>query len=80
MEVERDTVEIIGRRFLKCQQEACEWNVGWLGGLEWTEEAGKGIRLCNLGAIAMIEENATPPDDCQQWSAVLELARAEFLI
>lgn len=78
MEVERDTVEIIGRRFLKCQQEACEWNVGWLGSLEWTEEAGKGTRLCNLGAIAMIEDNAMPPDDCQQWSAVLELARAEF--
>jgi len=80
MEVKRDTVEIIGRRFLKCQQEACEWNVGWIGGLEWTEEAGKGTRLCNLGAIAMIEDNAMPPDDCQQWSAVLELARAEFLI
>ena len=37
MDEERDTVEIMGKRFLKCQQEDCEWNVGWLGGLEWTE-------------------------------------------
>jgi hypothetical protein len=80
MEVERDMVEIMGKRFLKCQQEAYEWNVGWLGGLDWTEEPGKGTRLCNLGARAMIENDAIPPDDCQQWSAVLKLARTEFLL
>jgi hypothetical protein len=80
MEAERDTIEIMGKRFLKCPQEACEWNIGWLGGFEWTEKPGSGTRLCNLGARAMIEENATPPDDCQQWSAVLKLARTEFLI
>ena len=79
METERAMVEITGKRFLKCSQEACKWNVGWLGGLDWTEEPGKGTRLCNLGARAMIENNAIP-DDCQQWQAVLELARAEFLI
>jgi hypothetical protein len=80
MEMEKDTVEIIGRRFLKCQQESCEWNVGWLGGLDWREEPGKGTRLCNLGVSDMLEDNALPPDDCQQWQSVLELARTEFLI
>jgi len=80
METERDTVDISDRRFLKCQQEACKWNIGWLDGLDWTEEPGKGTRLCNLGARALLEDNALPPDDCQQWQAVLELARAEFLI
>ncbi len=80
MEAERDTVEIMGKRFLKCQQAPCEWNIGWLGGSEWTEEPGSGTRICNLGARAMIENNAIPPDDCQQRSAVLELARTEFFI
>ena len=80
MEAGRDTVEIMGKKFWKCQQEACEWNVGWLGGLDWVEEPGRGTRLCDLGARAMIKANAMPPDDCQQLSAVLELARTEFLI
>jgi len=80
MKAEKDTVEVMGKKFLKCPQEACKWNVGWLGESNWTEEPGNGTRICNLGAIAMIENNATPPDDCQQWSAVLELARTEFLI
>jgi hypothetical protein len=80
MEAERDTIEIMGKQFLKCQQEACEWNFGWLDGLNWTEKPGSGIRICNLGAKAMLEKNTPPPDDCQQWRSVLELARAEFLI
>jgi hypothetical protein len=80
MGAERDAVEIMGKKFLKCQQEACKWNVGWLGGLDWTEESGTGTRLCNLGARAMIEENAKPPDDCPQWRSVLKLAHTEFLI
>ena len=80
MDEERDIVEITGKRFLKCPQEACEWNVGWLDGLDWTEEPGKGIRICNLGVRAMLEDNTLPPDDCQQWQSVLELARNEFLI
>lgn len=73
-----DTVEIIGNKFLKCQQEDCQWNIGWLGNSDWTKEKGKGTRICNLGARAMIEAKALPPDDCQQSSAVLKLARAEF--
>jgi len=80
MEEERDTVEIMGKRFLKCQQAPCKWNIGWLGGYDWTEEPGKGTRLCNLGAKAMIEADAVPPNDCQQPSAVLKLARAELEI
>ena len=80
METERDTVKITGKSFLKCPQEACQWNVGWLGKLDWTEEPGKGTRICNLGARAMFEDNASPPDDCQQWQCVLEMARNEFLI
>jgi hypothetical protein len=78
MEDGRDTVEIMGKRFLKCQQEACEWNIGWLGGYDWTEEPGKGTRLCNLGAKAMIEADAVPPNHCRQPSAVLKVARAEL--
>jgi hypothetical protein len=80
METGKNTVEIMGKRFLKCPQESCEWNVGWLGELSWTKKAGKGTRLCNLGARAMLEDNALPPDDCQQWQLVLKLARTEFLI
>ena len=80
MELEKETVEIIGKRFLKCQQETCKWNIGWLGGPEWTEEPGSGTRLCNLGAGTMIEKKAMPPDDCPQKSAVIELAKTEFLI
>lgn len=75
-----NTVEIMGKEFLKCQQQGCEWNVGWLGGYEWIGEPGGGIRICNLGARAMIEADAVPPDICQQPSAVLQLAHAEFEI
>jgi hypothetical protein len=78
MEVKRDTVEIMGKRFLKCPQEDCEWNVGWISGLDWTEEPGKGTRVCNLGARVMIFDNAVPSDDCSQPSSVVELARNEF--
>ena len=78
MKEKSDSVEVMGKKFLKCQQEGCEWNMGWHGGHDWTEEPGKGIRICNLGAKAMFEANAVPPDYCQQSSAVLKLARAEF--
>jgi len=78
MKANEDTIEIMGRKFLRCQQEDCKWNIGWLGELDWVEERGKGTRICNLGAGAMIESNAVPPIDCQQSSAVLELAYAEF--
>ncbi len=73
-----NTVEMMGKKFLKCQQQACEWNIGWLGGYEWTEELGKGIRICNLGLRVIVEADAVPPDDCKQSSAVLKLARAEL--
>ena len=78
MEPNKDTMEVMGKQFLKCQQEDCEWNIGWLGGNNWVEESGKGTRICNLGVKAMIETEAVPPDECPQASAVLELARAEF--
>jgi hypothetical protein len=76
--VKKDTIEIMGKKFLKCRQEYCQWNIGWLGGPDWTEETGKGTRVCNLGAKAIVEANAVPPAECQQPSAVLELASAEF--
>ena len=78
MESSRDTMDVMGKQFLKCQQEDCEWNIGWLGGNSWSEESGKGIRICNLGVKAMIETETVPSDECLQASAVLELARAEF--
>ncbi len=78
MKAKLETVEIIGRKFLRCQEEGCQWNVGWLGGYDWTKEPGKGTRLCNLGAKAMIETNAAPPHNCPQPSAVFKLAHAEF--
>ena len=78
MELSKDTMDVMGKQFLKCQQEDCEWNIGWLGGNSWSEESGKGIRICNLGVKAMIETEAVPLDECPQASAVLELARAEF--
>ena len=77
MKAKGEIVQIMSKKFLKCQQEDCEWNIGWLGGYDCPEEPGKGTRLCNLGAKAMIEADAVPPNDCQQPSAVLELARAE---
>jgi hypothetical protein len=80
MNEKNDTVEIMGKKFLKCQQEDCEWNIGWLGGYDWTKDSGKGTRVCNLGARAMIGSNAKPPDICQQPFAVLELARTELEI
>lgn len=73
-----NTVEIIGKRFLKCKKEDCEWNIGWLGGYDWTEEVGRGTRICNLGAGAIIMDKARPPCNCLQTSAVFELARTEF--
>jgi hypothetical protein len=66
------------KKFLKCQREDCEWNIGWLGGIDWTEEQGAGTRSCNLGANAMINANAYPPDNCQYSAQVIEMARAEF--
>jgi len=73
-----DTIGVMGKKFLKCQQQDCEWNIGWLSGYDWTEEPGKGTRICNLGARAMIEDSATPPDCCQQPSVVIKMARSEF--
>ena len=72
------TVQIMGIKFLKCQQENCEWNVGWLGGTNWTQERGTGTRICNLGAKAMIEADAVPPDHCLLSAEVLDTALAEF--
>ena len=80
MEPNKDTVEIMGKKFLKCQQEDCEWNIGWLGGNSWSEESGKGIRICNLGVKAMIETEAVPPDECPRASAVLEGFTTEYLL
>lgn len=77
-EMSKDTIEVAGKKFLKCQEENCQWNIGWLGGNDWTEKPGKGTRICNLGVKAIIETEAVPPDVCPQTSAVLELARAEF--
>ena len=73
-----DTAEIMGKKFLKCQQQNCEWNIGWLREREWTEEPGMGTRICNLGARALIDADAAPPDICQQPTAVIEMACAEF--
>ena len=75
-----EIIKIAGVKFLKCQREAFDWNIGWLGGLDWTEEPGKGTRVCNLGARAILEKDVTSPDNCRHWKSVLELARAEFLL
>ena len=72
------TVYIMGKKFLKCQHKDCEWNIGWLGGVDWTGERGDGTRSCNLGANAMINANAFPPDYCQHSIEVVEMARDEF--
>lgn len=77
MGVTEDTIEIMAREFLKCEQCDCDWNVGWLGGLEWTDEQAGGTRVCNLGAKAMIEEKAIPPVTCPRPNAVFELAFRE---
>jgi hypothetical protein len=71
------TVHIKGVKFLMCQHENCEWNIGWLGGIDWTEERGFGTRICNLGVKAMIEANALPPDYCQLSAEVVEMAYSE---
>lgn len=78
MKAKGETVQIMGKKLLKCHQEACKWNLGWLGGHSWIEEPGKGTRICNLGARAIFETKAAPPDDCSQSSAVLELAFTEL--
>jgi hypothetical protein len=72
------TIKIMGIEFLTCQQEYCEWNVGWLGGTDWTEQRDSGTRICNLGAKAMIETGAVPPDHCQRSTEVLEAVFSEF--
>jgi hypothetical protein len=73
-----NTVEILGNKFLTCQQQDCEWNIGWLGGYEWTRELSKGTRICNFGLKTIIDADAVPPDICQQPAAVLRIARARF--
>lgn len=75
-----NTAGVMGKKFPKCQQQDCEWNIGWLEGRNWTEEPDQGISICNLGLRAMVEANAVPPGICQQPSAVLILARAELEI
>ena len=77
MKEKSDTVEIMGKKFLKCQQEDCEWNIGWHCGLDWTEEPGKSTRICNLGARAMVDANAAPPDNCPQSSMVVKMVHDE---
>jgi hypothetical protein len=77
MNPKMETIEIRGKKFLRCQEEGCEWNIGWLGD-DWIEESGRGVRICNLGARAMIEAKAKPPSNCSKSSAVFELARTEF--
>ena len=78
MKAKSDTVEVMGKKFLKCQQEDCEWNIGWHGGLVWTEEPGKGTRICNFGARAMVEAKTAPPDNCPQSSKVVKMAHDEI--
>ncbi len=78
METDKDTIEVMGKQFLKCQQEDCQWNIGWLGGHDCIEGPGKGTRICNLGASAIIEADAVPPSNCHQPYAVLDMARAEL--
>jgi hypothetical protein len=73
-----NTVEILGSKFLKCQQQDCEWNIGWLGRYEWIREPDKGTRICNFGLKTIIDADAVPPDICQQPAAVLKIARARF--
>jgi len=73
-----NTVKILGNKFLKCQQQDCEWNMGWLGGYDWTREQGKGTRLCNFGLKTIIDADAVPPDICQQPAEVLKIVRARF--
>ena len=68
----------MGKKFLRCQQEDCEWNIGWLEGYDVTRSPGKGTRICNLGASAIVVGKATPPDFCEQSAVVYKLARAEF--
>ena len=75
--VKKDTVEILGKEFLRCHQEQCEWNIGLLRGGDWTERPGEGTRICNLGAKAIIETDALPPPFCQQPRLVFQLAQAE---
>jgi hypothetical protein len=77
-DINRKTVYIMGKKFLECPHENCEWNIGWLGGIDWTEERGAGTRSCDLGANAMINKNAFPPDNCPHPANVIEMARAEF--
>jgi hypothetical protein len=72
------TVHIMGIKFLKCQQENCEWNVGWLEGTNWTQERGAGTRIFNLEAKAMIEADAFPPHHCLLPAEVLDTVLAEF--
>ena len=73
-----NTVEVMGKKFLKCQQQDCEWNIGWLSGYKWTKEPSQGIRICNFGLKAIIEANAGPPNICQQPTEVFKMAHAEL--
>jgi hypothetical protein len=44
-DINRKTVYIMGKKFLECPHENCEWNIGWLGGIDWTEERGNVIEM-----------------------------------
>jgi hypothetical protein len=68
----------MGKKFLKCNQGKGQWNIGWLGGCEFTDEDDTGNRVCNLGSEAIIVEHCEPPKYCQQAYEVIELARADF--
>lgn len=52
-------LDVYGTRFLKCEKEDREWNIGCTPhdlnrfGLEFTCRIGAGVRVCNFGCKAL---------------------------
>ncbi len=60
------TIELYGVKFLKCEKEDCDWNIGYTPrdknrfGLEFTFREGPGTRVCNFGSKAFAYGRSIP--------------------
>ncbi len=66
-----DTVEIDGKRFLRCDRESCQWNLRYISGNERS-------RVCNFGALAFAVKEAMP-QDCTRLQELGTLISRELL-
>ncbi len=66
-----DSVDINGKRFLKCPRESCQWNLRYIS-------ADERARVCNFGSFAFFVKG-TMPQDCPYLVRLSSLITLEML-